>query len=456
MVFSVQELIRQIRFAAMSFPDRRTGKNTRYSMEDVALSAFSVFFTQSPSFLAFQRAMQEQTGRNNANSLFTVHSLPSDHQIRTVLDGVPPDRLFPIFQWCFAYLVSDGGIESFRSELGYLLALDGTGYFSSEAVHCKNCLTKTDKKTNKVTYYHSVLTPVIIKPKDEHVLTLTPEFIKTEDGNTKQDCENKAAKRWLLTHGGEYGRRLMATGNDVTILGDDLYSRQPIMQTIIARKFHYILVCKRESHPWLYDWIDQLEVGERAWQKHTVIREEWNGIYHRITTINYANNIPLKDSKDSLFVNFAEVTVTKKEDGSQLYRNAFITDHKITQDNAATIVLSGRARWKIENENNNTLKTKGYHFEHNFGHGKQTLSLVLLTLILLAFLFHTLLDLYCVAYQKLCAIIRRQFFFNGIRELTQYFYVVNWDHLFTFMQEARTHQFILPTVPFAALPSAPP
>jgi hypothetical protein len=57
------------------------------------------------------------------------------------------------------------------------------------------------------------------------------------------------------------------------------------------------------------------------------------------------------------------------------------------------VVASGRARWKIENENNNTLKTKGYHFEHNFGHGQQFLSSWLTTLILLAYLLPTLLDL---------------------------------------------------------------
>ena len=50
----------------------------------------------------------------------------------------------------------------------------------------------------------------------------------------------------------------------------------------------------------------------------------------------------------------------------------------------------GRARWKIENENNNTLKTAGYHLEHNFGHGKQYLASLLATMNILAFLFHTM------------------------------------------------------------------
>jgi hypothetical protein len=454
MEFSAQELIQNIRFAGMAFPDHRTGENIRYGMEDVVLSAFSVFFTQSPSFLSFQRSMQQQTGRNNAQSLFTIGAIPTDTQIRRVLDGMPPEHLFSVFAWCFAMLVAKGGIEKFRSDLGYLLALDGTGYFSSDTIHCKNCLTKTEKKTGKITYYHSAITPVLVKPGEDHVLSLPPSFIKTEDGQTKQDCENKAAKRWLWEQG-EYGRRLLSTGRDVTILGDDLYSRQPLIKAISTQHFHYLLVCKRESHSWLYDWVDHLESGDKVDQKHIVIRKDWNGTYHRRYTYTYMNNVPLKESKDSLSVNFAEVLVTREEDNKELYHNAFITDHMITSENVATIVLSGRTRWKIENENNNVLKTKGYHFEHNFGHGEETLSLVLLTLIMLAFLFHTLLDLFNEPYQRLCSQLRRQFFLNGIRELTQYFYVVNWHHLFTFMQEARIHQFILPSAPFAPLPLAP-
>jgi DDE family transposase len=455
MVFSVQELIKNIRFAAMALPDARHGDNTRYSMEDILLSAFSVFFTQSPSFLSFQRAMQEQTGRNNAASLFTVQTVPSDNRIRTALDGISPEQLFPVFHMCFTALFPDNTIEQFKSTLGYLLALDGTGYFSSDTIHCKNCLTKIDTKTGKVTYYHSALTPVLVKPEENHVISLPPAFITPQDGDTKQDCENKAAKRWLWEQS-EYGRRLLATGSEVTILGDDLYSRQPVMKTILAQKYHYLLVCKRESHPWLYDWVDHLDIGKNEDQKHTSTQRVWTGNFHKITTYHYANHVPLKDSKDSLWVNWVEVTVTKEEDGKLLYHNSFITNHQITEENLITVVEAGRARWKIENENNNVLKTKGYHFEHNYGHGEQTLSLVLLTLILLAFLFHTILDVSCAEYQKLCGILKRQFFFSGIRELTQYFYATSWEHLFAFMQAARTHQFILPTAPFATLPLSPP
>jgi hypothetical protein len=41
-------------------------------MEDAALSAFSVFFIQTPSFLCYQRKMADSKGKGNAQSLFWV------------------------------------------------------------------------------------------------------------------------------------------------------------------------------------------------------------------------------------------------------------------------------------------------------------------------------------------------------------------------------------------------
>ncbi len=97
-------------------------------------------------------------------------------------------------------------------------------------------------------------------------------------------------------------------------------------------------------------------------------------------------------------MNWCELTTTRN-DGKITYKNAFATNHPITTANVADIVRDGRARWKVENENNKTLKTKGDHPTHNFGHGKQHLSTLLATFNLLAFLFHTLMDLMNSSYR---------------------------------------------------------
>ena len=117
-----------------------------------------------------------------------------------------------------------------------------------------------------------------------------------------------------------------------------------------------------------------------------------------------------------------------------VYKNSFATNHPITDDTVADIVLAGRTRWKVENENNNTLKTKGYNLEHNFGHGKQHLASLLATLNILSLLFHTLLELLDQKYQMLRTHLpTRKTFFDDVRALTRYLYFESWDHLLTFM-----------------------
>lgn len=435
---SAQELIASLQKAIATFPDKRTGANCRYSLSDIVLGAFSVFFTQSPSFLSYQKALQETQSRNNAQSLFGLEKIPSDNHIRDILDAVNPSLVIPVFRDCLTTLIKEGLISSFKTEIGYCVAIDGTGYFSSDTLHCQNCLTKTDKKGKK-TYYHSLLTPVLVKDREEHVLSLPPEFITPQDGKEKQDCENMAAKRWVRKFGEEY------SSLGTTILGDDLYSRQLFISLLLEKKLHYILVCKKESHPWLYDWVENLEEGNGKDNVHTISSKAWNGKYHLITTYQYANSVPLKDSPDSLYVNWCGITIIREEDGKILYTNSFITDYKITAETVASLVKYGRTRWKIENENNNTLKTKGYHFEHNYGHGKKYLSSLLVSLILLAFLFHTLLDLFSVSYQTLRKrFSSREVFFNDIKALTKYMYIPSWEALFSFMMTGLDHPFVIP------------
>ena len=103
------------------------------------------------------------------------------------------------------------------------------------------------------------------------------------------------------------------------------------------------------------------------------------------------------------------------------------------------IVAAGRARWKIENENNNTLKTKGYRFEHNFGHGKQHLSATLASLIVLAYLLHTVLDWVDERFMRLRQLIAcRQRLFDDMRALATYCLFPSWSAMIEFMIQGLT------------------
>lgn len=409
------------------FPDKRKGCNKSYSMVDAALGAFSVFFMQSPSFLAHQREMDAGSQCNNACSLFKIRKIPSDNHIRDLLDEVSPGAVFSVFDCIFNALRETKHLEKFRF-LGdqLLIPLDGTEYFSSGKVHCEKCSIKTHKNGD-VTYSHTVITPVIAHPNYRRVISLPPEFITPQDGHEKQDCETAAAKRWLCGTGAKYA----ALG--ATILGDDLYSRQPMCEALLKQGFNFILVCKPDSHKSLYK--DYIESGIKI---ETVEIQRRNSKGKRDTVrYRFINSVPLRDGDDALQVNWCEVNIIN-DAGKVTYRNSFVTNHVVAANNIENIVLAGRTRWKVENENNNTLKTKGYNLEHNFGHGKNHLSSLLMTLNLLAFLFHTTLEFTDKRYRILREDLpRRVTFFDHIRSLTCYLFFKSWADLLDFMIKKR-------------------
>jgi len=417
------DLLKALHRLLEQLPDQRTGMNTRYTIKDAALGAFAVFFIQSPSFLAYQRTMKQAKGRSNAESLFGIEKVPCDNQIRNLLDPLAPHHLFPMFTTVFETLESSGQLDTFRVLGGNLLvSLDGTQYFSSKKVHCPSCSHKT-LADDTILYFHNVITPVVVKPGCAQVISLEPEFILPQDGSEKQDCEITAAKRWIRRN----GKRCKAA--QVTVLGDDLYSNQPFCELLLQEGLSFILVCKPESHTTLYEWLDFLETDI---ERFSVRR--WNGRFGEVWTYRYVSHVPLRDGEDASFVNWCELTIVHETEGEILYRNAFVTNHPIDRTTIEPIVAAGRARWKSENENNNVLKTKGYHLEHNYGHGQEYLSSLLLTLNLLAFLFHTVFDLVDEKYQQVrAALSARRTFFNDIRALTRYLLFKSWEDLLDFM-----------------------
>jgi len=423
--FTMASLTQHLRTVFAQLPDaRRSSNNQRYAMEDAALAAFSVFFTQSPSFLDYQTRMQQQQGKNNAQTLFGVHQIPSDNQIRNILDPVAPDTLFPLIAHIGDELYRHQYLESYRSINDTLLmAVDGTDFFSSNKIHC-DCCSCAQQKNGDTLYRHIAVTPVLVAPGQAQVIVLPPEFVHPQDGHNKQDCELAATGRWLSRWGAHYAAWR------ITMLGDDLYCHQPFCQRTLEAKMDFIFTCKPASHATVYEWVADFT---RTGQIGMFTRTRRTGKQHCTDTYRYLNDVPLRDSADALLVNWCEL-ITTREDGTVQYRNAWASSHRIDEHNVELLVKAGRARWKIENEGNNTLKTKGYHFEHNFGHGKINLANLLATMILLAYLMHTCFDWLDEHYRAVRrALPSRATFFEHVRTLLYYLPFDSWDHLLNFM-----------------------
>ncbi len=117
---------------------------------------------------------------------------------------------------------------------------------------------------------------------------------------------------------------------------------------------------------------------------------------------------------------------------------AWVTSLPVSKHNVAEIAACGRARWKIENESFNVMKNHGYEFEHNFGHGKQFLAMIMAAFNLLAFAWHSVLDLLEPPWQAAReAAAKRTRFFTSIVTLTAFVIFPDWP---TFLEALATHK----------------
>jgi hypothetical protein len=412
----LDDLIAELRETCSSFVDKRRGSNGSYEMADIGLSAFSVFFMQSPSFLAHQKALEEGRGRSNGASLFGIEKIPCDNHIRDMLDPVTPEALFGQFDRPLALLEAGGGLRDFRRLGGHvLIALDGTEYHCSRKISCP-CCSQRKRKDGGVECYHQMVCATLVAPGHDRALPLAPEFITPQDGAEKQDCESRAVRRWLESHGPGLARL------KPVYLGDDLYSRQPICESVQGLGADFLFVAKPSSHPTLMEWLSgiELESCEERVKK---------GRHFQTYRYRWIEGVPIRDGKDALSVNWLELEIVNAA-GKVTYRNSWVTSLLVTQDNVAEIAAGARARWKVENETFNVLKTKGYHLEHNFGHGKQNLAALLATMNLLAFAWHTLLDHIDRAWQRARERIgARMRFFQHLSSITSYLVFPNWAAL---------------------------
>jgi|SRR5665213_30599 len=399
------------------FRDSRRRADVDYTMADIGLSAFSLFFMQSESFLAHQRRLEQGCGASNCRTLFGMNKIPTDNYIRLRLDQVPPEALQPCFDQVIAPLRERDGLRAFQRLGGRtLVALDGTEYFRSQRLSCPQCLTRK-RGNGKTESYHAMLAATIVAPGHAMVLPLMPEFISAQDGAEKQDCERNAAKRWLIAHG-----ERIADLRPV-YLGDDLFCCQPLAEAVLATGADFLFVSKKDSHKTLYEYVEGAPLQQRA---VTQRRPGGRTLTYRFRWIE---SVPLRDGKDAMSVNWLGVRIADAK-GKTTYDGAFVTSLPLAADNVAEIAACARARWKIENESFNVLKNNGYHLAHNFGHGKKYLARTFAAMNLLAFAFHTACDCMETLWQQARkAIPTRSRFFQDARSISAYIVFPSWQSL---------------------------
>lgn len=417
---SFSSLRKTISRRVLQIEDPRQEAKVDHEIHDCCLSGLAMMFFQDPSMLEFQTRLQDQLNQNNLKTLFNVSSIPKATQLKDVVDLIASESFDPIFSDFFRSLQRSKQLAQFQFLNGmYLIAFDGTQYFSSHAISCPCCLTKK-LKNGETNYSHQVIGAAIVHPDHRQVIPLAPEPIQNSDGSSKQDCERNAGKRIL--------KKIRAAHPKLKIIigGDSLYANQPFITELKIAGMSYILVAKPGDHKFLFAYISAIKERNEINQLEFIDAKKRRHIYEWI------NGVPLNGTQQADNVNFFAYTLIAN--GEKTFHCSWVTDMLIDQTNIETLVKGGRARWKIENENFNTLKNQGYHADHNFGHGKAHASLNFFLFNLLAFFIHQIFELTDPLYQK----CRRKFsarkeYWNQLRCTIRILVFRSWEHLLNFI-----------------------
>jgi len=380
---SADSLFQLLRCRFDHIPDTRTGE-IAFPLGDALMSAFAMFSLKDPSLLAFEERRRDPA--DNFRTIYGIDHVPSDTQMRAILDPLDPANLRPLFRDVFRCLQRGKVLEPFVYFDGhYLLSLDGTTYFSSSKVHCSSCLEK-HHRGGGVTYSHQLLGATLVHPDHKEVIPLAPEPIINEDGHAKNDCERNATRRWLHHFRQEHPHL------PVIVVEDGLSSNAPHLRDLREAHVHYLIGVKPGDHAFLFQHLRDADEAGRT-QTLTLVDPATNILHH----FRWHHNVPLNESNPEELVNVLEYWEIHPNRKVQYF--SWITDLTLTPDNVYAVMRGGRARWKIENETFNTLKNQGYNLEHNYGHGDKNLSVILALLMMLAFLVDQTQQLCCPLFQ---------------------------------------------------------
>jgi len=384
---SFTSLRRGLSEAFSQIEDWRQESKVNISLHDAMMSGFACMHFQDPSLLQFQTRLQEEQNRNNLKTFFEVSTIPKETQMRELIDKVDSGVFRSIFKDIYLRLQSGKHLEQYQLfPKVYYFPIDGSQFYSSKEIHCKQCLVK-EHKLGKTSYSHQVLQGGITHPDCSQVIPFMPEQIVNSDGATKQDCEINAAKRFV--------KRLRKDFPQISLMigGDALFSKRPIIEEVLNSRMHYLFAAKPSDHKYMFEWVTtynqlpKLEFLDKTGRRHCY---EW------------MNDVPLNGDKESVSVNFLQCKIVgknKKGDEEILYKNSWVTDISISEKNIKTLVKAGRCRWKNENEMFNVMKNHGYYMDRNYGHGQKHLAFNFYLLTLLAFFFHQIFELTDAQYQ---------------------------------------------------------
>lgn len=313
-------------------------RTPKYSILDCLMSGIAIFSLKYSSLLKFEESFRgEGIVNKNLRKLFGITDVPSDTQFRERLDAINYEELQSVFDGLLYDLQRGKVLEDFVYLDGrYIAAVDGTGYFASDTIHCKNCCTQLNQKTGEVKkYLHSMLSIVLIHPDYKTVFPLSLEPISNNDGSSKNDCEISAIKRLL--------RKIKALHPllKLTITLDALYATGPMIELLNNLDYEYIIVAKDMKY--LQKHISRTNTESYNFKCGDMIKQ-----------YKCSKEVPLNSNYPNRLVNYVEYTEFTSDNLKKanfiIHPDVFSLSNNLQEYKKIKLYVMSGIKWKINVE----------------------------------------------------------------------------------------------------------
>ncbi len=332
-----------------NLPDFRDPTRIEIPIEDFFMSGLAVFALKFPSLLQFEEEMRKQKRVTSLPNLFYISRVPSDTRMREVVDEYSNEVFRPCFRSIFERAQRAKVLEDFAIwDNTYCLSVDGSGYFFSDSVHCENCLEKKHKGDDEKSFYHQMLAGAIVHPDRAQVIPVCPVAIQKQDGESKNDCEQNAMKRFLIQFREDHPKL------KTVLLTDALHATLPCLALLEKLNMDYILSVKPGSHEKLFEGLEKLESTNDIY--HFEDEEEIGDHVKKkvIRHYRFRNGVLLNHQSVTTTVNFLEYWETTQwvDKKGNLQEDkvhySWVTNYSLYKATCRQIAKAARTRWKIE------------------------------------------------------------------------------------------------------------
>ncbi|MDR2339208.1 MAG: hypothetical protein LBF40_03615 [Deltaproteobacteria bacterium] len=380
-------------------PDKRTGKNTMYTIPQLGMTALAAFFSRSASLRKFLLTLPGFKD-DDMNTFFVSltygdrpdglpRKIPTDNHIRSQLDGVDPIIFFNAMWQMASDLVSAEGGSKYRLFGRTVVVPYVARHYSSESISCPFCMSKSyetiRRKVFKVEHFHSLagfslfaepkaipqLPPEFLKAEDFHGAVTDGSFRGTPGDDSPEPKLTEVLKKWSLRN-----RHLLDRLRPVFVLRQGLGSFQA--QAALQEGHDFILILNGETKEQIKRHAPEIismaampaedEEDDTKYQDIGPILHE-RGLVGRGVHAWVLPNGRLERTLPSL---------TKQDRFNRLVLTSIPPDEWELDKIARTV--NQLTEFNFQNE----FRNQGFGLTRNFGHGRKTLSEVMAVLNFLA------------------------------------------------------------------------